>query len=261
MKSSTGRVQILAKNIFTVFLDKLLSFPLWVKQVIFLHLYQNLANHLSEDFIQVTEEDTFHLYVPILTFAGRNEMVDRKQGCDVNIYTFLSNVHDGLSMLEISMNNFWTIEEVAKNYMLCLDKEYVKPPTSKYVLAMAGFMSGKYKTGEYFKRIGKINVDQLEHIIVKQKELAQQGQNFKMAEIMISLGYITEKDTASLMAIKEESQKRFILDIGILPKEVSAPLREGDAKVYQDEIAALKEQNKVLKEQLGKILAFVKKNG
>lgn len=251
----------MAKNIFVVFLDKLLSFPLWVKQIIFLHLYQNLAKYLSEDFIQVSEEDTFHLYVPELTFAGRNEMVDRRQGCDINVYNFLANAHDGLSMLEISMNNFWTMEEVARNYMFCLDKEYVKPPTSRFVLAMAGFVAGKYKTGEYFKRIGKINVDQLEHIIVKQKELAQQGQNLKMAEIMISLGYITEKDTSSLMTIKEESQKRFILDIGILPKEVPAPLKEGDAQAYQDEIATLKEQNRVLKEQLGKILAFVKKNG
>lgn len=251
----------LTKNIFTVFLDKLLNFPLWVKQIIFLHLYQNLANHLSEDFIKVTEEDTFHLYVPILTFAGRNEMVDRKQDCDVNVYNFLVNVHDGLSMLEISMNNFWTMEEVAKNYIFCLDREYVKPPTSKFVLAMAGFMAGRYKTGEYFKRIGRINVDQLEHVLVKQKELAQKGQNLKMAEIMISLGYITEKDTSSLLIIKEESQKRFILDIGILPKEASMPLREGDVKAYQDEIASLKEQNRVLKDQLGKILTFVKKNG
>lgn len=252
---------ILTKNIFSVFLDKLLDFPLWVKQIIFLHLYQNLAKYLAEDFIKVTEEDTFHLYVPVLTFAGRNEMVDRKQGCDVNIYNFLANVHDGLNMLEISMNNFWTMEEVAKNYMFCLDKEYVKPPTSRYVLSMAGFIAGKYRTGEYFKRIGKINVDQLERTIVKQKELAQQGQNLKMAEIMISLGYITEKDTSSLMIIKEEAQKRFILDIGILPKEASMPLKEGDVKAYKDEIDTLKEQNRVLKEQLSKILTFVKKNG
>jgi hypothetical protein len=251
----------LTKNIFTVFLDKLMGFPLWVKQIIFLHLYQNLAKYLSEDFIKATEEDTFHVYVPILTFAGRNEMIDRKQGCDINIYNFLANAHDGLSMLEISMNNFWTMEEVAKNYMFCLEKEYVKPPTSCFVMAMAGFVAGKYRTGEYFKRIGKINVDQLEHTIVKQKELAQQGQNLKMAEIMISLGYITEKDTSSLLIIKEESQKRFILDIGILPKEAALPPKESDVKAYQDEINTLKEQNRVLKEQLGKILTFVKKNG
>jgi len=249
----------LTKNILGLFLDKLLDFPLWVKQVIYLHLYQNLALFLSEDFINVKEEDTFHLYVPVLSFAGKNEMMDRKCGCDINIYNFLINVHEGLSMLEISMNNFWTLEEVAKCYMFCFEKEYVKPPSSQYVLAMAGFMGGKYRTGEYFKRIGKINVDQLEQTIVKQKELIQKGQHLKMAEVMISLGYITEKDTSSLLIIKEESQKRFILDLGILPKE--APPPTDDLKVYQDEIAVLTEKNRVLREQLNKILAFVKKNG
>lgn len=251
----------MAKNIFNIFLDKLLSFPLWVKQIIFLQLYKNLAQYLSEDFIKTSEEDTFHLYVPVLTFVGRNEMIDRKQGCDINIYNFLTNVTDGLNMIEIAMNNFWTMEEVAKNFMFCLEKEFIKPPMSCDILGMAGFMAGKYRTGEYFKRIGKIDVDQLEHIIVRQKELASQGQNLKMAEIMISLGYITEKDTSSLLIIKEEAQKRFILDIGILPKEANMPLKEGDTKVYQDEINTLKEQNRVLKEQLSKILTFVKKNG
>lgn len=252
----------MTKNIFVVFLNKLLDFPLWVKQIIYLHLYQNLATYLSEDFINVSVNDTFHLYVPILSFAGKNEMMDRKGGYDVNIYNFLTNVYEGLSMLEISMNNFWTMEEVAKCFMICLEKEYIKPPNSMHVLAMAGFMAGKYRTGEYFKRIGKINVDQLEHTIVKQKELNQKGQPLKMAEIMISLGYITEKDTSSLLIIKEEAQKRFILDLGMLPKELTAPPSPvADTKVYQDEIAALKEQNRALKEQLSKILAFVKKNG
>lgn len=251
----------MTKNIFAVFLDKLLGFPLWVKQIIYLHLYQNLALYLSEDFINVTVDDTFHLYVPTLSFAGKNEMLDRKGGFDVNIYSFLTNVHEGLSMLEISMNNFWTMEEVAKCFITCLEKEYVKPPASAYVWAMAGFMAGKYRTGEYFKRIGKINVDQLEHTIVKQKELAQQGKQLKMAEIMISLGYITEKDTSSLLIIKEEAQKRFILDLGMLPKEAVVPPQVIDTKAYQDEIASLKEQNRILKEQLSKILAFVKKNG
>lgn len=249
----------LTKNILGLFLDKLLGFPLWVKQIIYLRLYQNLALSLTEDFINTKEEDIFHLYVPILTFTGKTEMTDRKCNCETNIYTFLTNIYEGLSMLEVSMNNFWTMEEVSKYYMFCLEHDYIKTPSSAYILAMAGFMAGKYRTGEYFKRIGKINVDQLERTIVKQKELNQQGQPLKMAEIMISLGFITEKDTSSLLVIKEEAKKRFILDSGIVPKELSTPTV--DLKSSNDEITALKEQNQKLKEQLNKILAFIKKNG
>lgn len=247
------------KNILALFLEKLLEFPLWVKQVIYLRLHQDLSLSLSSDFINTEEEDIFHLYVPPLSFVGKTELAERKNGYDANVYNFLTCISEGLNMLEIAMNNFWTMEEVAKYYILCLEQNYVKTPESKYILAMAGFMSGKFRTGEYFKRVGRINVDQLETTIVKQKEYTERGTPRKMAEIMISLGFITEKETLSLLKIKEEAKKRFILDASILPKDVSGEVISD--KHYQEEIIKLKEQNNQLKEQLRKILAFVKKNG
>ena len=149
-----------------LFIEKLLAFPLWVKQIVFLRLYQNLSIYLSEDFITAKEGDIFHLYVPTLTFIGKTELFEKKCGLDQNIYNFLANVNDGLNMLEISMNNFWTMEEVSKYYIFCLEQDYVKTPESVYVHAMGGFISGKFRTGEYFKRSGKINVDQLEQSIL-----------------------------------------------------------------------------------------------
>lgn len=247
------------KNILGLFLEKLLEFPLWVKQIIYLRLYQDLASNLSEDFITTKQEDIFHLYVPPLTFAGKTEMVERKGGFDPNTYNFITSINEGLSMLEISMNNYWTMEEVAKYYIFCLDQNYIKAAESIYIPAMAGFMSGKYRTGEYFKRVGKINVDQLEQTIVKQKEYNDKGTPKKMAEIMISLGFITEKDTTSLLKIKEESKKRFILDPTIIPKDTGS--MQQNAAPNQEELNKLKEENAKLKDQLRKILAFVKRNG
>lgn len=249
----------MTKNILGLFLEKLMTFPLWVKQVVYLRLYQDLSLSLSEDFINTKEKDIFHLYVPVLSFAGRTELSERKDGLDTNIYNFLTEVAEEMSMLEISMNNFWTLEEVAKYFIFCLEQNYVKIPDSMFVQAMAGFMAGKYRTGEYFKRTGKINVDQLEQTIIKQKEYVEKGTPRKMAEIMISLGFLTEKDTSSLLIMKEESKKRFILDSTIVPKGALSNFK--DAQYYQDKITKLTEQNKLLKEQLGRILALVKKNG
>jgi len=248
---------ILVKNILELFLDRLLEFPLWVKQIIYLHLYRNLSLSLSEDFIHTKEENIFHLDVPVLSFAGRTELNDRKNGLDVHIYNFLANTSEGLNMLEVSMNNFWTMEEVAKCYIFCLEQNYIKAPESIYIYSMAGFMAGTLRTGEYFKRIGKINVDQLEQTIIKQNEYAAKKTPHKMAEIMISLGFITEKDISSLLIIKEEAKKRFILDFAIIPKEITGEIQH--LKNYQAEIDKLTEQNNLLKAQLSKILAFVKK--
>lgn len=249
------------KNILALFLDKLLAFPLWVKQVLYLKLYQNLTLSLSNDFIDLNEEDVFHQYVPILTFVGKTEMSERKGGFDANVYNFLTCVDEGLNMLEISMNNFWTMEEVAKYFILCLEQDYVKDPKSQYVLAMAGFMSGKYRIGEYFKRIGRINVDQLETVILKQKDYAAKGTPHKMAEIMIEFGFITEKETHSLLIIKEEAKKRFILDVSIVPEVRNQKKSETPTIEDRQLIEKLTKENTQLKEQLKKILAFVKKNG
>mgnify|MGYP001805809008 CR=1 FL=1 len=250
---------ILPKNILLLFLDKLMAFPLWVKQIIYLRLYQDLSSVLSEDFIKLREEDIFHLYSPFLTYMGRAELSEKKGGYDANIYNFLANVAHGLNMLEISMNNFWTMEEVAKYYIFCVEQSYVKPAESSYVLAMAGFMAGKYRTGEYFKRVGKIDVDQLEKTIIKQREFAEKGTPLKMAEIMISLGFITEKDTTSLLYMKEEAKKRFILDSSVVPAEV--PDKTQDLQFYQTEVEKLAAQNEMLKDRLTRVLEFVKKNG
>jgi len=68
---------ILTKNILGIFLDKLLVFPLWVKQIIYLRLYQNLTTYLSEDFVELKEDAIFHLYVPVLSFMGRTELSEK----------------------------------------------------------------------------------------------------------------------------------------------------------------------------------------
>ena len=156
--------------------------------------------------------------------------------------------------MEVALNNFWTLEEVCKYFMTAVDADLIKAPIPVKIIAMAGFMSGRFRTGEYFKRVGKINVDQLEMTIRKQKELTDQGVKSKIAQVMIDLGYITEKDTKSLITIKDEAKKRFILDSSIIPEGVTA----NDSK-YLAQIDELKKQNLILKAKLTKLLSMFKK--
>ncbi len=244
------------KNMLKMFLDKLMAFPLWVKQIIYLRLYQNLSESLSEDFIFTNENCMFQVYIPTLSFSGKTELVERKAGMDENIYNFLANVSEGMSMLEISMNNFWTMEEIAKYYIFCLDQNYIRTPESNFITAMAGFMAGKFRTGEYFKRTGKINVDQLEKAILTQKKTISEGKPMKIAEVMISLGFITEKDTTSLLLLKEEASKRFILDTNMVPQVAS--VTDDETEKLKTTIKKLTEQNSLLKAQLTKILTYIK---
>ncbi|MBQ3311339.1 hypothetical protein IJG72_04605 [bacterium] len=244
-------------NVLNNFIAKVTCFPLSVKQVILLHLYKDLKKTLSDEFIMGSDSDPFvYLYEPKLSFVGKTELEERVKGFDANIYNFLECLDKQMSIIEIALNNFWTIKETCTYFMTALNADFIKTPVPTKIVAMAGFIADLFRTGEYFKRAGKINVDQLEMILIRQKELTAQGQKIKIAQVMVDLGYITEKDVNSLVFIREESNKRFIMDSSIVPNSVE----QDDINTYKQTIQQLKEQNVKLKAQLTKLLAIFKKN-
>lgn len=246
------------KSLLDTFMDKLFDFPLWVKQVIYIRLKEHMETFLSEDFMTIKSENSFHLYVPKLSYVGKTELIEKTAKLDENIYLFLTQIEEENNIITIALNNFWTLEEIAKYFIFCCDNNYIKSPIPNSIMIMAGYLAGKYRTGEYFKRIGKINIDQLEHTIRIQKELREKGERPLFVELMIEFGYITEADSKALLIIKEQAQKRFIIDVDLVPKGKS--LEGEDTSKYRVEINDLKQENEKLKAQLNKVLMFLKKH-
>ena len=246
------------KSLLDTFVDKLLDFPLWVKQAVYLKMREHLETFLSDDFIFEKSQDNFYMYRPQLSYVGKTELVERQLGLDSNLYTFLEMVEEECDIITIALNRFWTIEEVAKYFVFCCEQNFIKSPIPNKVMIMSGYLAGKYRTGEYFKRIGKINIDQLEHTISVQKELREKGERPKFVELMIEFGYVTEADSKALLVLKEQASKRFIMDTSLIPD--GASYDSADAEKYIAEINDLKLENKKMKSQLNKILLFLKKN-
>ena len=242
-------------NIFTLFLNKVLNVPFWVKQVMYLKLSDEMREYACEDFLRNSDRNNiFSTFVPTITFKGKTELAERKCGFDNNTYNFLRFCAENLSMLEISVNTFLSMEEIAKYYQLCLEQNFIKNPNSPEIHAMAGYISGKFRIGEYFKQKGIIDIDQLRQAILK-----YEGSNDKkFGEILVELGYVTENDLKAILLLKEEARKRFILDHNVMPK--SETTFSDDGQKYHDEINALKEENLKLKRKMIQLLELVKKN-
>lgn len=210
---------VMAQKLFESFLDKISGFPFWVKEVVYIKLREEFESaSLSEADLLTPIEEAFQAYVPIITFAGKEELTSRKNEEDDAVYRFLQFMQEEASVAEITLRNFWSLEKTAKILVYCFQKQYINKPTSRKVEATALFIAGRIKIGEYFKRIDKITVDQLDTAIRKQKELERQGKQVQFAEVMISLGYITERETKAVIYIKEECKKRFIFNANILGK-------------------------------------------
>ena len=253
MLKSVYRRVVLKKNIFNTFLSRIEDFPLWIKQIIFLKLSDDIKTQVCEKFLKENSEDIFSLYKPTLTFKGSEELKNRTCGLDLNIYNFLDYCENNSSILEISLNTFLSMEEVAKYFIFCVEQGYVEKVENIEIEAMAGFIAGKFRTGEYFRQKGTISDEQLEKAV----DISSKS-NKKFAEILVDLGFITLDDVAAMLTIKEEAKKRFILDYNTVPQGKNEFCNKEE--MYKKEISDLKTENEKLKKQISQLLEIIRKN-
>lgn len=249
-------------NIFISFLEKIFKMPLWVKSALFLELKTNINKYLNDNEMAevIDKDELYQCQVLTLTYSGKKELSSRAGRHNPHLYRFLEGVSSGLSIMEITLNNYWSLEETAMANMDCIDSEYVTPPISTRAKSTLLYFANRIRIGEYLKRIGKINVDQLDLAIRKQKELSVAGQKVGIASLMINLGYIKEEDSNFILFLKDESKRRFILnpeeiiknELGNTP-QLKEPVSEGNTnRSKEDEalIAKLSNENAEFRKKL-----------
>ena len=240
----------MSKSLFVGFMERLIAFPLWIKQTIFLNLSNDLTTYLSNEFLDVEEGNLFHVYKPELSDLGQNELLTKESKYDESIYSFLTCCSKGMSLIE---NNF-TMEEVSKAFMFCRTSGFFTQDVPKLVAALAGFLAGKYRTGEYLIRAGKMTIEQLDEVLNKQQEMNESGKHVFIAELMVQMGFVRETDVKSIIFMKDEAGKRFSLN----PEEVPSIGFEKDKYDIRVENARLREENEILREKMDALLTFIK---
>jgi len=246
----------MSKSLFIDYMEKMCSYPLWIKQAIFLNLSNDLTQYLSNEFLDVAEGDLFHLYKPTLSEHGQNELFTKESGYDESIYSFLNCCSKGMSLIEIAIENSFTMEEVSKAFTFCKTSGFFSKDVPRLVAAIAGFIAGKYRTGEYFIRAGKMTIDQLDEVLNKQQEMNEAGKHVFIAELMVQMGFVRDIDVKSVIFMKEESGKRFSLNAG----EVPSLALERESYDIRVENTRLKEENEILKQKMDALLTFIKEH-
>ena len=244
------------KSLFVGFMEKVLAFPLWIKQTIFLDLSKDLNTYLSNEFLDVEEGELFHIYKPELSELGNSELLTKDSKFDESIYSFLECCSKGMSLIEIAIENNFTMEEVSKAFTFCKTSGFFSTAVPKLVAAIAGFIAGKYRTGEYFIRAGKMTIEQLDEVLNKQQEMNEAGKHVFIAELMVQMGFVRELDVKSIIFMKEEAGKRFSLN----PDEVPNLTLEKESYDIRVENTRLKEENEILKQKMDALLTFIKEH-
>ena len=246
----------MSKSLYLSFMEKLLAFPLWVKQTIFMDLSKDLTKYLSNEFLDVEEGEIFHVYKPELSELGQNELLTKESKFDESIYAFLNCCSKGMSLIEIAIENNFTMEEVSKAFTFCKTSGFFSKDVPKLVAAIAGFIASKYRTGEYFIRAGKMTIEQLDEVLNKQQEMNDEGKHVFIAELMVQMGFVRELDVKSIIFMKEEATKRFSLNA----EEVPSITMEREAYDIRVENTRLKEENEILRQKMDSLLTFIKEH-
>ena len=244
-----------SQPISELFLNNIDVLPLWVKQVLYFKTRDKLKEELAEFLDILVTDNLVQYYVPKLTYAGNTELETRQKKLPEEFYTFYKCANKGNDLFEITLANYWTLVQTCSIFIRALELQHINIPKDKSVISIIEFMSGKIRTGEMLKRLGRIDVLQLEKAMRIQKERNEENKPVKIAELMIELGYIKESDIKILLAFKDDAKKRFIMGIGF---SLVKPRDEHETQTLvhsmQKEMKRLDEENAILKSRLKKIL-------
>ncbi len=199
------------KNVFKLIIKEIFSLPVWIKQIIYLELKQEFEySDMKGYFNSITRDNCFQLYLPKLTYAGRKEIEKKTGRFKQEIYDFLEGVIQELSVIEIAISNNWNLHECSKYFLEAIDKDLVANPTSPVIRGTALYMAGRIRLGEYFVKINKIDMEQLDEALRNQKYIENSvGDKPGLADIMVDLGFLTREDTEGILFLKKDCQKHY----------------------------------------------------
>lgn len=237
------------KNIFKNICQSLIDLPLWIKQIIYFELKEEFESDSAKKSLEfIKKNDCLQTYKAKLTFMGKKELELKAKRLQPVIYKFLEDINDGLNIIEIAVNNNWSLSETSSYFILSLNNELLIPPESTIIKGTALYLSGKIRLGEYLVKLGKITIEQLDEALRTQLYIEESvGEKTGLAEILINLRYVIKDDTEGILLLKEECSKKY--------KNIGDLTNSGDETVKLKEIALkLSKENNQLKEQLKKIL-------
>lgn len=199
------------QKIFKTFIQEIFTLPVWIKQIIYMELKEQFENSSMKSCIDIAKKDNcLQLYIPNLTYTGKKELEHKTKNLSESAYIFLECVYQNISIIEIAIKNNWNLCECSNYFLEAIESDFVTKPSSHFVKGTALYMSGKIRLGEYFVKIGKITIEQLDEALNKQKHLEESlGDRPGLAEILVGLNFLTKHDTEGILLLKEDCKKYY----------------------------------------------------
>ncbi len=235
---------------FSSFMSTLSELPFWVREAIHYKLKDSVEGTANKtDIYNEMNKKVYQLIVPQLTFQGKKELQTKMHAMSNDAYKFMAQTGRGMNLAEITINNFWTLEKTSKILVDCFSKQFYSPLGDDQLLIIAAFLAAEIRFGEYLKRLGVTDLDQLESALRMQKEEDMKGQHIPIGQIFTKMGVIKEEDIKHVLMLKEDANKPVILRFGGIQGPDAADMTIKTLKVMNEKLL---QENNGLKQQLTK---------
>lgn len=214
-------MSISSQNTFKAFIQEIFNLPFWIKQIIYLELKEQLESSSLKTCLSLTQKhNSLQLYIPKLTYSGKKELNAKTKNLSEEAYAFMECAYQNISIIEIAVKNSWNLCDCSNYFLETMEADLVAGPSSPEVTGTALYMSGKIRLGEYFVKINKITINQLDEALRKQKHIEESlGDRPGLAEILVSLNFLTKEDTEGILLLKEDCKKYYKSDL--IPQNLS----------------------------------------
>jgi hypothetical protein len=196
---------------FDTLMQQLSALPLWVKQVIFTQLRQELELSLSKATLEAFgPEHTLQLWTPEITRQGIQEIEKPTGLLEQGMLKLLHLSRFHKNVLSITIMNNWSLEQASIFLLKAMEKELIAPARSKVILGTVDYLASRTRLGEYLVQIKRLTIEQLDQALRTQRAIEEaMGEHTGIANVLINLGYIKKEDSEAILFLKEESKKPF----------------------------------------------------
>jgi len=253
---------MLNTSMLKILLQRIYEMPFWIKHIVYFELKDEMESSLKKSLNFIKKENCLQLYVPKMTFIGKKKFESESQKFEPNMQKFLNGATQNLNIAEIAINNGWNLAECSSCFINALNIELVAPPENPIIKGTALYLKGDIRLGEYFIKIGKITIEQLDETLKTQKYLEESiGDKVGIGKILINLGFVTKIDTEAILILKQEAQKRYFPEVDLklyhsVQEDITGP--EGKMLKLREMISLLNKENNQLKDQINTILKIKK---
>jgi hypothetical protein len=204
-------------NLLDDLMNQLRHLPLWMKQVVYTEMKVDLEASISKNTLDSFERDhCLQLMIPYLSIKGSQEYHQPTGRYPQAMKDLLTLGYQGMNVAGICVSLQWTLEQCSGVLLKAYQSDLLVPCPSPKIEATIRYLANETRLGEYLVQVDKLTWTQLEQAVNTQQYIQDVlGEKTGMGDVLINLGFVTRQDSESILFLKEESKKAFIVNKGI----------------------------------------------